>query len=75
MKKKTMISRNGHSPATDDYDPRTIDPYGSKWEIRYNEKTGIITSAKLLESNVTITDAIAQRIRDDIYNLIAIRGY
>ena len=70
-----MFSRNGHSPATDDYDPHTIDPYGSKWEIRYNETTGNIESAKLLESNVTITDAIAQKIRDDIYNLIAIRGY
>ena len=75
MKTKRMYSRSGRSPATNDNDPHTVSPYGSKWEIRYNETTGNIESAKLLKSNVMITSSIAGNIRDNIYDLISIRGY
>jgi len=75
MKTKRMYSKNNRCPATNDYDPNTINPYGSKWEIRYDEKTGNVTSAKLIESNVTITDAIAEKIKDNHYVIAEIRGY
>lgn len=75
MKTKRMYSKNDRCPATNDYDPQTVSPYGSKWEVRYNETTGNITSAKLLESNVTITEAIAEKIEDNHYTLMEIRGY